>query len=137
MNKESIQFPKPRSTEFVGTAMEENDEILWFGNRDGLHKLNYITGEQLDYQINPGASINAQENEVTSVLRIDETDLLISTNLGLFEFNEPAASFEKVDIDVTHSNLPLDIIKKFRKVKKVHNHDKFPLKIFYSFTSYR
>ena len=62
----------------------------------------------------------AHENDITSILRIDDAKLLICTPFGLFHFNQHTKLFREIDIEVTDSNLPISDLKKYKKVKNVH-----------------
>jgi diguanylate cyclase (GGDEF)-like protein len=76
---------------------EDADGIVWIATDGGLARMNFESGRTTVFAIHPGAA-DPKSNAVYSVLRDGAGRLWVGAETGLYRFDEPSASFEKMDV---------------------------------------
>ncbi len=95
------------SSNFI-TAFEEDVKAgLWIGTNEGLSQLS-TTSEILNHPFNP--SINKKEKYITSLLNLNDTELLVGTKAGAYIFNKISKKYIKLKFGGNESKFAVNAI---------------------------
>jgi signal transduction histidine kinase/ligand-binding sensor domain-containing protein/response regulator of citrate/malate metabolism len=86
----------------VSSILQDKDDIIWLGTRDGLNRYNGYTFEKYKYNLRNPKSIS--NNNISIVYEDKVGDLWIGTNNGLNRFNRNTQEFERFFADSGNEN---------------------------------
>ncbi|MGD1928263.1 MAG: EAL domain-containing protein [Leptolyngbyaceae cyanobacterium] len=90
---------------YVNDIHQSPDGIMWFGGDDGLEKLNLVTGEVLQFEIN-------RHNDIFDIYEDSQGLLWLATADGLVRFNSETETFTTYGLEAGLPDLHIHSIEK-------------------------